>query len=205
MKHATDFTRLKSYACIGDTLELTPNPNPCGFIPRDYIGPTRDPVTVFREDLLYAALDYAERGRPIFPVGTDKKPLVKWKAGASTDYDQIMTWWSRWPFAMIGMPTGARSGFVVLDIDRKNGIDGLANLRAEGIDPLALSNAVAHTPSGGLHVYFATTKDTVRNSASVMAEGVDVRGDGGFIVLPPSRKNTRRAGYTWAEGGAGYV
>ncbi|WP_172327847.1 bifunctional DNA primase/polymerase [Mangrovicoccus sp. HB161399] len=170
-----------------------------------YLGDPEHPLHRFKRELRNAALNYAERGRPVFPVGSDKRPLVKWKDGATTNQDQIYDWWQRWPLAMIGMPTGARSGLVVLDIDRKNGVDGLANLLAIGIDPLRLSPVVATTPSGGLHVYFAAIDEEVRNSASVMADGVDVRGDGGFIVLPPSRKDPERPGYAWDMCGGGYV
>lgn len=139
----------------------------------------------FRHELLEAALRYADRGYPVFPVRGDKRPLVKWKDGATTDHRQIRTWWARWPFAMIGMPTGARSGVVVLDVDRKNGVDGLANLRAAGVNPFTWTPIVAHTPSGGLHFFMRYTGE-VKNSAGMLAAGVDLRGDGGMIVLPPS-------------------
>src|SRR6516162_5154723 len=78
--------------------------------------------------LLDAALSYAERrGWPVFPVALvkrqdgklDKKPLVKWGAAATTDAKQIKEWWRRWPNALVGVPTGRRSGLVVLDVDCK--------------------------------------------------------------------------------------
>lgn len=100
-----------------------------------YIGTPEERAALFRKEVLRAALGYAAKGYPVFPVGKDKRPRVKWKEGATTDAATIRDWWVRWPLAMIGMPTGKRSGVVVLDVDRKNGVDGLANLRAIGIDP----------------------------------------------------------------------
>src|SRR5579884_626696 len=70
------------------------------------------------------ALEYAARGRPVFPCSpTNKRPCVpKWEGGngfhdATTDANQIRRWWQRYPTAMIGMPTGQASGVVVVDCD----------------------------------------------------------------------------------------
>lgn len=160
---------------------------------------TTERETQLINELVQAALGYAAKGYPVFPVGSKKRPLVKWKAGASTDPETIRRWWAQWPLAMIGMPTGERSGLVVLDIDRKNGVDGLANLRAAGIDPYSLSPVVSLTPSGGLHV-FMRYNGPVRNSAGLLAAGVDIRGDGGYVVLPPSLPSITGSEYKW-EGG----
>ena len=88
-----------------------------------------------------AALKLAEAGFPVFPVSQARKPLVKWKDAATDDPTQVRRWWSKWPNAMPAMPTGSRSGVSVLDIDRKNGKDGYAELRKIGLDPDALSHA----------------------------------------------------------------
>lgn len=167
---------------------------------------TGDRAGLFERELLAAALQYGEQGYPVFPVRGDKRPLVKWKAGASSDAGQIRSWWQRWPLAMIAMPTGARSGVVVLDVDRKNGVDGLANLRAAGIDPFALTPIVVETPSGGLHFYFrADGEGRLRNSAGLLAPGIDIRGDGGMVILPPSHPDPfdpARVEYCWEYGDA---
>lgn len=160
-------------------------------------------AALFAVELRTAALGYATRGYPVFPVRGDKRPLVKWGEAATTDAAQIRAWWARWPLAMIGMPTGARSGIDVLDVDRKGGVDGLANLRALGIDPFQLSPIVAETPSGGLHFYMAHG-GPLKNSAGLLAEGVDVRGDGGMVTLPPSIRDLNDLGsqYSWEWGDA---
>lgn len=162
-------------------------------------------AALFAEELLAAALGYAERGRLMFPVrGSDKHPLIRWKEGATTDAAQIRAWWTAWPLAMIGMPTGARSGVDVLDLDRKNATDGVANLLATGVDPYALTPIVAQTPSGGLH-FFLAHGGPLKNSAGILAEGVDVRGDGGFVILPPSIRDVSDPAaleYCWEYGDA---
>lgn len=161
-------------------------------------------IAALQNELLRAALGYAAKGWPVFPVRGDKMPLVKWKDGATTDADTIRQWWAKWPLAMIGVPTGEKSGLSVLDIDRKNGVDGLENLReALGFNPFDLTPLVVETPSGGLHFYFSHNGN-LKNSAGLLAAGIDVRGDGGYIVAPPSHPNPddrSRTEYSWLEGG----
>ncbi len=76
---------------------------------------------------LAAALRLARMGKPVFPCRPNRAPLVAggFKA-ATTNAEPIRAWWARWPRALIGMPTGAISGVVVLDLDLKDGRDGLA-------------------------------------------------------------------------------
>jgi hypothetical protein len=106
--------------------------------------------------------------------------------GATTDEKTIRRWWNEYPDAGIGMPTGAQSGIDVLDIDFKNGRDGtssLGNLVGElGALP---ETGSASTPSGGKHRYFRHGQG-IRCSTDKLGVGLDLRGEGGFVVLPPS-------------------
>jgi hypothetical protein len=133
-----------------------------------------------------AALRYALLGIPVFPCKTDKKPLVKWSREATRNPAQIIEWWAQWPKAMIGLVTGSRSGLVVLDIDVKNDVDGFESLGQQGI--LLPEGALkVQTPSGGAHYYFALRpQEKINNSAGRIAAGVDVRGEGGYVIAPPS-------------------
>ena len=138
--------------------------------------------------LLEAALTHAERGRPVFPCGPDKAPRTpRGHLDATTAAAPILSWWSRGPRDLIGMPTGARSGLVVLDLDTRGGRDGVVafeRLRAGRDLPDTLT---VRTRSGGRHHYFDAPADrAVRCSAGRLAPGVDVRGDGGYVVVPPS-------------------
>ena len=83
----------------------------------------------------------------------------------------------------VGIATGARSGVFVVDLDVKNGIDGIANFAALGECP---PTRTVRTPSGGLHPYFKHPGFPVKTSASALAPGIDVRGDGGYVVAPGS-------------------
>ena len=104
---------------------------------------------------------------------------------ATIDANQIREWWARWPDANIGIRTGARSNLVVLDIDpRHGGEEALAELANR--DPTVLDTRLIRTGSGGCHLYFAHPGHTVRNSAGLLAPGIDVRGDNGYVVAPPS-------------------
>ena len=141
-----------------------------------------------------AALDLARAGIPIFPVDAKKHPLVKWKDAATTDESQIRKWWNRWPEAMPAFPTGEPSGIAVLDLDRKDGKDGVEALRHLGFE--AESAFVVETASGGLHLWFKHTpglRCSVGQDKDGLA-GVDVRGERGFAVAPGAK------GYTFTSG-----
>lgn len=111
---------------------------------------------------------------------------------ASTDPTQIRAWWERWPDANVGIATGA--GLVVIDIDpRSGGDDSIVDLRRSlGALPDTIESL---TGGGGRHIYLSAPCE-VRNSAGVLGAGIDVRGDGGYVVAPPSTHASGRA-YAW--------
>jgi hypothetical protein len=118
-----------------------------------------------------------------------KHPLV---AGgldaASRNPTQIRAWWLRREGANIGIVTGAVSGVVVIDQDNKNGLrgtDAFAALAAEHDG--ALTTLTASTGGGGQHSYFKHPGVPISNSASKLGPGIDVKGDRGYVVAPPSR------------------
>lgn len=136
-------------------------------------------------ELLAAALNYARAGFPVLPLDGKVPRNSNGLTGATTDPAVIAGWWQRWPSANVGLRTGAASGLVVLDIDpRHGGTTTLAQLeRARGRLPAGPS---ALTGSGGRHLYFADRDGKVRNSAGKLGDGLDVRGEGGYVVAPPS-------------------
>jgi hypothetical protein len=162
--------------------------------------------------LLDWALEYARHGWAVLPIygatngactcarGVDcnskgKHPRVKggFKA-ATTDETAVRSYWSNWPDANVGIATGRVSGIWVLDIDPRHGGDkSLDRLEAEfsTLDHVA----VVHTGGGGTHYYFAMPEDSVK-SCSGVRQGIDVRGDGGYIVAPPSTHVSGR-NYFW--------
>jgi hypothetical protein len=133
--------------------------------------------------LLCAALEYAAAGIPVFPC-TEKVPLIKdWRNAATTDPEFIATWWAKWPAANIAILTGKRSNLLVVDLDVKNGVNGIDAYNSLG---LPRTEIAALTPSGGGHAYFRWPGEGYSNTASRIAPGVDTRGEGGYVLVPPS-------------------
>ena len=148
---------------------------------------------------LDAALGYARRGIPVFPV-RGKLPLTEHGfRDASTEADVIRKWWLRLPDANIAIPTGSLSHLVVLDVDpRHGGTESLAALEAKH---RALPETLqARTGGGGRHFFFALADgQIIRNSAGKLGPGLDLRGDGGYVVVPPSVHPETKELYRWAN------
>lgn len=147
-----------------------------------------------------AAIDYINKGLAVFPlVYKGKTPLTKNGCkDATTDAAIVKAWWQKWPNANIGIATGKASGGLIvidLDIDEDKGINGYQTLkdwqRENGELP---DTCCSITGRGGNHLFFKTTRQ-VQNRAGLL-DGVDVRGDGGYIVAPPSIHSNGRA-YEW--------
>jgi len=142
---------------------------------------------------LEAALGYAEAGWAVLPVAAKgKHPLTRHGVhDASVDASEIGRWWRRWPGANVGIATGARSGVAVVDVDVKGG--GRASVLALDIARHVLPpTRLAFTGGGGYHLYFRQpAKLAIPNTVGRLpnvgpAPGVDLRGDGGYVVAPPS-------------------
>ena len=141
--------------------------------------------------LLSAALAYAGRGWPVFPCkARGKAPATKrGLKDATTDPAVIREWWRDHPRANVAVVTGAAAGLFVLDIDvdPAKGEDGNASLaeleRVHGPLPTTVEQ---RTPRGGRHLLFRHPGGKVKNSAKQLGAGLDVRGDGGYIVAAPS-------------------
>jgi hypothetical protein len=162
--------------------------------------------------LLEAALEYGRRGFAVFPghslarsgsctcgrpncASPGKHPRIKeWQLKASTDPLVISEWWRRWPDANVCIATGAISGVIVIDVDpRHGGNESLAALERD-CGPLP-ATVTSKTGGGGSHLFFQHPGHDVPNRTNVLP-GIDVRGDGGFVVAPPSAHASGRE-YTW--------
>ena len=165
------------------------------------------------DDRAEAALAYAAAGLLVFPLhapdaagrcscrrdcGRDngKHPrTTNGVSGATADPERVSGWWATWPDANIGVATGARSGIVVVDVDPgRGGEDAIAALEAAHGE-LPPTWAV-ETGGGGLHLYFRHPGGRVPTRAGKLGPGLDVRGDGGYAVAPPSRHRSG-ARYRW--------
>lgn len=163
-------------------------------------------------DLSAAALRLAHGGHPVIPLhgigkggrctcgrscaSPGKHPrLLHGLKDASADLPAVAAWWRRWKSANIGLLTGASARLVVIDLDGEEGMDSWAAL-TEGRDLPVTREAI--TGGGGRHIYFLHPGGTIGNSASRLGDHVDVRGDGGYVVAPPSSHASGRR-YEWAN------
>ncbi|HNQ64719.1 MAG TPA: bifunctional DNA primase/polymerase [Smithella sp.] len=146
---------------------------------------------------MQAALNYAGKNNySIIPLQRNKKPYFQW-----TDFqhrkassDEIKAWWSKWPNAMIGIVTGQISGLFVVDCDTQKGFDTVQELL-----PDSLEIPTARTPRGGWHLYFQYPTDSGLTVQAAIMPGVDIRGEGGYIIAAPSM-NGNGKGYEWLDG-----
>lgn len=106
-----------------------------------------------------------------------KHPAMQWsRIGIAEKYAKIED-------GGVGLATGTRSGVFVVDLDIREGLNGYAELMKMGPIPPTLT---VHTPSGGAHLYFQLPWFRVKNSAGKLGPGIDIRGEGGFVVAPDS-------------------
>jgi hypothetical protein len=157
----------------------------------------RGPKRERQSTMLRAALSYPTRSVPVFPCEpSGKRPLTKngfWEA--TTDERLIRGWWGRWPRANVGVPTGRASGLLVLDVDRSDGLESIAELElALGQAPKTLR---ARTGGGGEHLFFRYPENKeIRNSQGLLGPGLDIRGEGGYVLVAPSQTT---GPYEWVD------
>lgn len=161
-----------------------------------------------RTSALGAALAYAERGWRVFPLHSvqdgacscsrqaecespGKHPRTKRGfKDASRDEEQIRRWWSRWPHANIGIATG--NGLAVLDIDNEDSLKQLLQERSVEMRP---KTPIVRT-GRGWHYYFSA--NGIRSST--LAPGVELKGEGKYVVAPPSLHLSGKR-YRWSREG----
>lgn len=158
---------------------------------------------------LESALEYAQRGWPIFPIhgirangctcaegkkcrSAGKHPKTRNGLKNATKEEAIIRGWFQHGDTNIGILTGEVSGLIVVDVDAKNG--GLESLKSM-ILPKTLT---VETGGGGYHFYFQyPAGQKINNSASKLAQGVDIRANGGYVVAPPSTHISGKT-YRWS-------
>lgn len=134
---------------------------------------------------------WASLGYRVFPchpdvpgaLGNDrraKKPMWEgWTEFASSDPDTVRAWWGSQEFNIGILATGS----VIVDVDTKDGKDGLASWAALGM-PERPDTFTVRTPSGGLHFYF-TGADVALNQGA-LGRGLDIRSHNGYVLAPGS-------------------
>jgi Bifunctional DNA primase/polymerase, N-terminal/Primase C terminal 1 (PriCT-1) len=169
--------------------------------------------------LLSDAHQYAKRGWLVVPLHNPRQGVCscrKQSCGSpgkhprtehglkegSTDAGQIDNWWRQWPEANVGILTGEASGLIVLDVDGEDGKTSLQALTGvHGALPKTLCAMTGRTGSDGArkgcHYYYRPPAGIqIRNSAGILGKGLDVRGEGGYVVAAPSLHSSGRL-YEW--------
>jgi hypothetical protein len=136
-------------------------------------------------------------GYKVFPANpATKGPVIQDPFGrAAGSTDTIETLFAPFPNSVPAIPCGPTNGITVIDLDRKNGVDGLKSLRGLGI--AIPETVVISTPTQGFHLYFDTSTDRLPNSVSKLGPGIDVRGEGGYVIAPGSQ--TPSGTYIWRQ------
>lgn len=150
---------------------------------------------------------FAEAGFPVFPLRPrSKQPLTpNGFKNASKDLDQVIKWWRENPQANIGLPTGRATGLAVVDIDHPDRWETMRSLFALHVMAWPPPGCpIVRTPRGGWHVYFRSCGSEIRNRTGIQSLGdhghkLDVRGEGGYVVIPASICNN--GDYRWHPGG----
>ena len=152
-------------------------------------------------DMLSAALAYAAKGLAVIPLQGKIPRTEHGSHDASADPDQVRSWWSRWPDANIGIATGRTGGklaLYVIDADedqehKKFGLESVQQWeRRNGELP---RTCTVRTGRGGRHYYYI---DNIEHpNANDIIEDVDIRGEGGYVVAPPSVHPDTGQLYEW--------
>ena len=153
--------------------------------------------------LLDAAIEYATKYKwAVFPCSpTSKKPLTPHGCkDAKKSVGAIKAWWKKWPDASIGIATGSVSGLIVIDedLDEDKGLNGYEAVGEwERINGALPETVQCITGRGGYHLYYQYTGTDIKNRAGIL-DGVDVRGEGGYVIAPPSM-HPNGTEYQWED------
>jgi hypothetical protein len=150
---------------------------------------------------LQAAFEYVEKyGFSVIPIKPgDKRPLVKWEEfqKRKPTRTEMMSWWASNPKANIGIVTGEISNLFVVDFDKY--AQDYDDEKAREIIPDSTITPTATTPRGGQHLYFNNPAGNDYSIKARILPGIDYRGNGGFVVAPPSVNGNGKP-YAWVEG-----
>lgn len=130
------------------------------------------------KDLLNAALKYLSRNWSIIPISpSSKKPcLESWLEYQKRlpTIKEVTDWWTKWPWANIGLVTGKLSGVSVIDVDPRHG----------GTSDNLTDTIKSRTGGGGFHHFYLYNPSV--HSQNGVKDGIDLKSDGGYVILPPS-------------------
>lgn len=127
------------------------------------------------DEFIKHALHYLSLGFSVIPVGEDKKPLIKWEEyqNRKPSEEEVKKWSFDFKNPNIGIITGSISGIIIVDIEAGGDTTNLP------------PTVIAKTGGGGFHFYYKHPQKTVKNAVRIK-DKTDIRGDGGYVIAPPS-------------------
>lgn len=149
-----------------------------------------------KESILESALNYLEKYKfSVIPANKNKKALIKWEEFQTrkATKEEIKEWWKKYPDANIAAVTGKESNLAVIDIDTEEGKDTI-----QEYIPDSILIPTCETPKGGQHLYFQCPDPPLNNNSRIIP-GCDFRGEGGYILAPPSINDQGKV-YRWLPG-----
>ena len=155
----------------------------------------KSPYSLIISELKRYSNRYGAIGWHQIPVNGKVPSLKDWPNNGQ------LTWQDSWGEKNLGILTGEKSGIIVLDVDPRHGGDkSIAELQKKyGV----LDTVMVKTGGAGYHFYFKCPQAVkIRNSANKIGDGLDIRGDGGYVVAPPSVHPDTNVTYEWVEGHA---
>lgn len=134
--------------------------------------------TESQQTMIERALSLLWKGWSVIPIGKNKKPLGEWKKYQTerATKEEVVAWFTKYPQANLAVVTGKISDIVVVDIDPRHG--GSRDVF------IGYETVIVETGGGGWHYYFKY-KNGIQNFAGIEM-GIDIRGDGGYVIVPPS-------------------
>jgi hypothetical protein len=168
-------------------------------------------------EILTAALDAAERGWPVFMLGRSKRPVANCHDcrnsdhdpatcghltchgfyAASTDPARVAAIVAAVPSGQLAVRTGAVSGLLVVDVDPQHG--GTASLIDLVLERLLPRTLFVRTGSFGSHLYYRHPGRPMPSRPMPGRKGIDIKADGGYVVLPPSVHHRTGRPYQWRD------
>ena len=155
--------------------------------------------------MIETALSYAKLGWSVIPIrppedphpdGGEKVPYVKWKPlqKKPATEKQLRKWFKQFPKAQVGVVTGKLSNLVVIDVDSANALE---QLRVLYDLPETIVQFTGRAGYGGQYLFTYPKNTEIKNDVEIL-KSVDVRGEGGIIVLPPSKHKSGKH-YKWGK------
>lgn len=142
---------------------------------------------------LKAAVSYAKKGFSVIPVGSNKRPLIKFADRKPLTPDEVQEFWTQHPHASIALQT---TNFFVIDVDRHNGIDGMKSIRALNHDEWFKDTLLEKTANDGYHFFFQKPDGLKITQNIGLLKGVDLKAHpNNYVVVAPSSTGERK--YQW--------